>query len=173
MKLSIGRFFAVALAAILLLTLCACGNAHNAAVYGDRADEWINADFAAANYTSGIYIDGVDTVTDADDYPRSRSFIVNTQERYDEIFKPDTQISVDFDYEMLVVCTFTSTYVRPVEIAKLKQNGETLSVTLEQKRTSDFFLALRAGAACQPYQRYVVLKMDKLDVTTVELTVKH
>ncbi len=173
MKPNIRWLAALVSVAVLLVSLCACGNNYHAAVYNDQAAEWIRTEFAAENLTSGIYIDGADTVTDSETYPRTRAFLVDTQEVYDEIFKPDTQIPVDFDHEMLVVCTFTSTYVRPVEITKIKQNGETLSVTLKEKQKSDFFFAVRVSAACQPYQRYVVLKMDKLAVTSVELTVKH
>ncbi len=163
----------LALVAVLLVSLCACGNSHHAAVYNDSAAEWINDAFATANLTGGIYMEGADTVTDAEIYPRSRAFVVDTQETYDEIFRSDTNLAVDFASEMLVVCTFTSTYVRPVEIVKIRQDGETLSVTLKEKQQSDFFFAVRVGAACQPYQRYVVLKMDKLDVSDVELTIKN
>ncbi len=170
---TVTRMLSVALTVCLLLTLASCGVGHNAAVYNDRADEWINDSFAAANLTSGIYIEGADTVTDSETYPRSRTFIVDTQERCDEIFKPNTQLSVNLETEMLVVCTYTSTYVRPVELTRLRVEGDTLSVTLREKQKSFFsaFAALPVGAACQPYQRYVILKLDRLDVTNVELTV--
>ncbi len=159
----------VALAVVILFLLCACGVSYHAAVYSDQADEIIREDFKTANRTGGVYIEGEDTVT-GEEYPRTRAFIVDTQEAYDEIFHKNVQIPVDFETEMLVVCTFTSNYVRPVRIDRVKQNGDTLSVTLKEKRPTSIFLTV--GAACAPYQRYVVLKMDRRSVTDVSLTVK-
>ncbi len=171
MKTTTRRLLAVLLAATLLLCLCACGDRYRAAVYSDQATELIRVDFAADHLTSGIYLEGADTVTDADDYPRTRAFIVDTQAAYDEIFT-DYAPAVNFETEMLILCTYTSNYVHPVEIVKVKQEGSTLSVTLREKRKSDFFFAFAVGAACAPYQRYVIIKLDKLDVTSVDLTIK-
>lgn len=156
---------------LMLFTFCACGASHNATVVHDQATEWINEAFLTEHYTGGIYLDEMDTVTDRDFYPDSRTFIVDSQEDYDEIFRSDAAIEVDFETEMLLVCTFTSHYVRPVVITALRRQGSTLSVILKEKRASSG-LALTVGAACAPYQRYVVLRLDKLTVTHVDLTVK-
>ncbi len=171
MNISRHRILCAVLTAMLLLTFSACGASYNAVVLNDQATELIDAQFYTEHYTSGIYLDGLDSVTDSEAYPRSRTFIVDSQEAYAAIFKADAAMAVNFETEMLLVCTYTSNYVRPVVIRSIRQTGSTLAVTLKEKRESQG-LTLTVGAACAPYQRYVILKLDKLSVTHIDLTVQ-
>ena len=120
-------------------------NKYNATLY-DSAKDWIREDFILAT-------------------PEKRVFIVNDQQRYDEIFISDIEeLQIDFNSQMLIVYTFGDEYVLKRMLIKTEIKNDCLNIAygLEKLPVKENY-----GAVCQPYQRWFVVKMDKLDVETV------
>ena len=153
------------LSVLLLFAGCAKVGLH-ATVLDDNASALIRPDFYDSHYTfsaHGAYCDPT-----KDPNPSFRFFFVTSREEQDRILSGDFSVSVDYDREMLLVYTFTAAYVRPIELKELRADSGTLTVILsmEQKRFPP------VADACQPFQRYVILKMDKADVSDAVVTVK-
>ncbi|MBR6409800.1 MAG: hypothetical protein IKS35_00230 [Clostridia bacterium] len=154
------------LSVLLLFAGCAKVGLH-ATVLDDNASALIRPDFYDSHYTFRAHgADGVDPENDPN--PSFRFFFVTSREEQDRILSGDFSVSVDYDREMLLVYTFTAAYVRPIELKELRADSGTLTVILsmEQKRFPP------VADACQPFQRYVILKMDKADVSDAVVTVK-
>ena len=100
------------------------------------------------------------------DLPESRTFIVTDRKNFERIFADDfSEFEIDFDSEMLIVYTFTTYYVLPAKIADIEWKEKTLTVNYNIE------LIPGAGSARAPFQRWLVVKLDKLDITTVENSV--
>ena len=139
-------------------------NDNNAVILNDNASEFIREDFYSENHTRGaIYDDGASADLS---YPNSRYFIVRNQEDYDRIFTSDADFKVNFTSEMLVVYTYTSIYVREIEIKESKTEADRLNMVLATKKPS----ALVADA-CQPFQRYVIIKVEAQDISTADIRI--
>jgi hypothetical protein len=130
-----------------------------------------NEDFLKANRTYGaIYWNGD---RDPDDWeknleydetsPKDRTYIITEKAWLDEILSvyPD----VDFEKEMIVMYGFTSTSGRAVKITSVTLDNKNLKIEFK-------FVAGIPGYkdAKMPETEFLVLRMDKLDIDTVEFT---
>ena len=139
-------------------------NENNAVILNGNASELIREDFYGENHTRGaIYDDGASADSSC---PDSICFIVKNQEDYDRIFTSDADFKVNFTSEMLVVYTYTSIYVREIEIKESKTEADRLNMVLATKKPS----ALVADA-CQPFQRYVIIKVEAQDISTADIRI--
>ncbi len=141
----------------------------NTQVLNGNASEMIDKTFYDQNYTYGAYYnDYEDGKTKLDDasYPKERTFLITNQQEYDRVFASDTDLNVDFSSEMLAVYTFTAEYVREIRIDEVAVDGQRLCIDLSMIKPRQ-----GAGDAVMPYQRYVVIKLDKTDVTEVEINI--
>ena len=139
-------------------------NENNAAILNDNASEFIREDFYSENHTSRAIYDG----ESADlSYPDSRCFIVRNQEDYDRIFTSNADFQVDFSSKTLVVYTYTSVYVRKIEIKESETEADRLNMVLTTKKPG-----IMVADACQPFQRYVIIKIDALDISTADIRVE-
>ncbi|WP_285819603.1 hypothetical protein [Bacteroides acidifaciens] len=145
-----------------LISLVGCGrNKYNASLFDD-AGGWIKEEFANDNLICGVYYEDMDFIAD-DSYPKARTFIVDNQEKYDQILLADiTELDVNFEKQMLVVYTFTTIYHRKNSIKNLSVHNQTLNINY--KMESKFGV----GDASQPYQRWFVVKLDTLEITSVD-----
>ena len=143
---------------------------NNAVILNDNATDIINRDFYESNYVRGAYYE-TDLIFEDESYPQYRYFIVRNREDFDKIFTSGSGVDVDFSVEMLVIYTFRSIYVRPIELRELSVDTDRIFINLnmEQKRA---FFEMSRGDACTPFQRYVVIRMGKSDVSDVEVSVK-
>ena len=93
--------------------------------------------------------------------PESRSFIVADESTYNSIFE-ETAFDVDFDKEMLLVCTFSDVYKRRyyVDRVSLKENNLNVYIRIKSAWPG-------VKDACQPYQRWLVVKMRSTDIDSV------
>lgn len=133
-------------------------NIYNAVLY-DNAVDIIDETFARNNLIGGVYYEDI---PDADTlFPSSRYFIVKDETGFNEIFKADS-LNVNFEIQMVIVFTDSIEYRHPAEIRNMSLNGKSLEVTYGVK------LIRNAGSACQPYQRWFVIKMDNLDISSAE-----
>ena len=97
-----------------------------------------------------------------ENYPESRSFIITDRSSFEEIIIEDFKgFEVDFDKEMLLVYTFTTEYVLPAKIADMELNDKTLTVNYNIQ------LVMGAGSARRPFQRWFIVKLNKLDILYV------
>lgn len=140
-------------------------NQYEAEVLSDNASEIINQSFYEQNYTYGAYYDSNTSLQDST-VPVSRTFVIKTQEEYDNIIVRNANLNVDFASEIIVVYTYTSDYVRDIKIDDIQVVEQNLNIKLSLSKASK-----GAGDAVQPFQRYVVLKMKKIDFVTIEVVV--
>ncbi len=151
---------------ISLCVLAGCGNnsiKYNAVLY-DNANDWIREEFLNENRTRGAYFDIGGEINSADkSNPKSRTFIVDNQEEYDEIFISDlNEFDFDFDNQMLIVFTFTTIYHRNNKIKSLDMQNGILKINYKMESKSG------VGDASVPYQRWFVVKLDLLNIDSVE-----
>ncbi|MGN0808238.1 MAG: hypothetical protein ACI4MN_07330 [Candidatus Coproplasma sp.] len=139
----------------VLFSVVGCSNNKNVkynAVLYDDAVKWIREDFAGENLID-YFQDGSSA---------SYTFLVDSQEKYNSIFLEDTDgLSVDFDNQMLAVYTFISFNYRNNYLANLELNGKVLTITYEMEKKKG------VNDTSQPYQRWFVVRLDKLDVESV------
>jgi hypothetical protein len=171
------KIIALILMALVATTFTACGNndveinkgekityfnndyvpPYNAVLY-DSAVELINEDFKNENSIRVVgFIDDAPETR----LPATRTFIVADSEHYEEIFvKEVEECKVDFDSEMLIVYTFGTEYILPAYILDMNLSGNELAIdyTIPQY--------LEAGSAGTPFQRWFVIKLNKLEITT-------
>ncbi|MBP5428403.1 MAG: hypothetical protein J6Z04_03855 [Clostridia bacterium] len=102
-------------------------------------------------------------INDPDALPSSRTILIDNQEDFDAAFA-DCPVEVDFDDEMIVVYTTTSVNRRETKVKGTKIDDGVLSVELYNRRPKN-----RGGDTCLPYQRYVIVKLDRRDVTEVKV----
>lgn len=154
------KFIALLLLMVFITVPMACNSAgrYNAVLY-DSAANWINEEFRSKNRISGAYYDD----GQMDDCPETRTFIVSDRENFESIFVEDfKEFEVDFAQEMLIVYTFSIAYVLPAKITKMLLSDETLTI--------DYSVELIAGTGSmvKPFQRWFVVKLDKLNISTVK-----
>lgn len=136
-------------------------NKYNATLY-DSAKDWVREDFILANPIKTV---GFIDENPEGQNPKNRVFIVNDQQRYDEIFVSGIEeLQIDFNSQMLIVYTFSDEYVLKRMLIKTEIKNDCLNIAygLEKLPVKENY-----GSVCQPYQRWFVVKMDKLDVETV------
>lgn len=103
---------------------------------------------------------------DPEALPKERIILIDEQSEFDAAFV-ECPFEVDLETEMIVVYTFSFLYSRPTLIKNVSFSDGTLSLELTNKRAK-----WGAGDTCMPYQRYVVVKLDKLDVDEVKVDYK-
>ena len=96
--------------------------------------------------------------------PKFRTFIITEKALLDEIFSVCPEI--DFEKDMVVMYAFTSIYYgRDLKITSITINKKNLKIEFK-------YMAGKIGHkdASSPQIRFLVIKMDKLDIDTVEFT---
>ncbi len=138
---------------ISLFTGCSSKVNYNAVLY-DNAVDWIREDFQVNNLVGSTQ----------SPYPSERTLIVNNQDEFNEIFLPDIgELDVDFTSQRLVVYTFRAIYRKSFYLKSVTMENGRLKVIYQMED-----LTPGTGSATNPYQRYFVLKLDKVDITAVE-----
>lgn len=102
-------------------------------------------------------------MSDDETYPESRTFIVENSEVYNRIFNNDIEnFDVDFNKQMLIVYTFRAINHRNLKLISVNLQDAILRITFESISKSGI------GDTCMPYQRWIVIKLDKIEVKSVE-----
>lgn len=154
------KFISLGLVLIMIFSLLTgCSNIKYNAQLFDSATDWIKEDFINDNLVG---------YSENSSYPTERVFVVKNQEEYEEIFLESIDdFDVDFDTQMLVVYTFETIYHRNINLVSLEVNEDVLSITYKMEKKSG------VGDASQPYQRWFVVRLDKLDVDSVVFVEKE
>lgn len=135
------------------------------------SEEWILTSFLKDNKVRGAYYKNPDYVDGADDSgdeyyydetsPNYRVFIINDQETYNAIFKEDA-LTVDFDKETVYLYIFADVHPdREYYIHDISFEEEKLNIYFKLEHSN------KKGATA-PYQRCLIVKMDKNNASTVE-----
>ncbi len=154
------------LVSVGLLFMVGCNNIpYNATLYDD-VNDCIKESFAKESLIRNVYYNdsGYDEVIIIEDetVPENRTFIVNTQDAYNEIFVADIEFfDVDFKTQMLIVYTFKAINHRKINIAGIKLQDSSLNIEYKSPYKHGI------GDTSVPYQRWIVVKLDKLDITSV------
>ena len=132
---------------------------HYNAVFFDNAVEWIRTDFIHSNPVAP---------EKNLSHPTKRTFIIDTQEKYDQIFsKSINDFGIDFTKQMIAVYTFVDTNTRENELADIRLENDTLKIVYEDIPPFIPAPGVNYGDSCQPYQRWFVVTLDKVDVASV------
>lgn len=147
-------------------------NWYDAELINGDATELIDESFYHENYTydADYLIDGEYVWINDPSYSKERIFVIASSEEYNAVFSENAKINVDFSKEMLIVYTFTAHYTREIRIKGISVKDNECTLNLKMIKPFTFFWGM--GDACRPYQRYVVVKMNKVDVEKVNVTLK-
>jgi hypothetical protein len=95
--------------------------------------------------------------------PKFRTFIITEKARLDEVFSVCPKI--DFEKEMVVMYAYTSEYGRARIITSITLDNKILKIKFKYVKARPF-----SFDASSPITRFLVIKMDKLDIDKVEFT---
>ena len=157
------HFFKTISFCVMFLIVCmtGCGTIkYNAKLY-DNATKWINEDFIKNNFTSGAFYDDMQT---DESYPSSRTIIIKSNEEKLSCFNSEFDVEVNFEKEMLIVYTWTTVYHRDCRLKSLKVTDDVLCINY-----SFAPVAIGVGDASRPFQRWVIIKLDLLPITSVQV----
>lgn len=154
----------------LAFSLFGCSNlSYNAKLY--NAENRINNDFAINNLIRNVYYSQSDSdekfFSDDETYPESRTFIIENLEEYNKIFNNNIEdLNVDFNKQMLIVYTFRATDHRNLKLISVNLQDKLLKITFETIFESG------TGDTSTPYQRWIVIKLDKVEMESIEFKQK-
>ncbi len=98
-----------------------------------------------------------------DSLPESRTYIIQNQAQLEEIFSDFPEI--DFDKETVLVYCYTTVYLRKQRLEKVSLENDVLTVAFDVVRGK-----LGHADAAAPHTRLCVIRLDKVDVTEVNIT---
>lgn len=150
----------------MVISFSACGNdeiPYNAVLY-DNVKEGIKTEFLRDNLTYGAYNEYGDEPLMDMHSPETRSFIIKEQDELNKIFI-EFLPNIDFEREMVLMYGITSATSLPYKIEKIELKDELLKIEFKivapKRVPSD---------GPKPYTRWFVIKIDKLNITTVQFT---
>ena len=160
--------FSVLLAMVLFFTACTTSpdklpsDIGDVLVYEVSPDDLTKA-FKAENRTYGAFYDDV-SLEDAS-FPKSRVFVIKSQRDMEKIFSDEIdQSTIDYRSEMYILYTFTTVYRREflIDSSSVTKEGIVINYSLKSP-DSDVPL----GDAARPFQRFVLIKMNRVDVDNI------
>ena len=159
------------LAVMLIMALgllVGCGGnklPYNAVMYGNvyEVRSFINDDFYNENLTYNAWSKTLGDYVKDDTNPEFRTVIVKEQEKFDKVFK-EFPVEVDFEKDMVLMHCFTTASSGEYEIKSFDINEQVLSVKYKTVASK----GITPPNASNPLAKWIVVKMDKLDITTAE-----
>ncbi len=151
-------FLIMAMSACLLVLSGCSVNKYNAELY-DNLGQYINEDFYKENafdVSAEAYFDK--------SYNKKKLFIVKTEDERRKIFYEDFNAEIDFDTQILIVYTCVTTNPLERKLDEIKLNGDKLEIILKDK--IDYG---DGNSSCSPYQRWIAVKMDKVEFDSIRL----
>lgn len=164
------KALSVVIVCCLAFSLFGCSNlSYNAKLY--NADTWINNDFADNNLIRNVYYSQSDSdekfFSDDETYPESRIFIIENLKEYNKIFNNNIEdLNADFNKQMLIVYAFRATDHRNLKLISVNLQDKLLKITFETIFKSG------TGDTSTPYQRWIVIKLDKVEMESIEFKQK-
>ena len=133
---------------------------HNAVIITEGItyqEEWL-----ANNHIYGAYGENGEENYD-ENTPKSRTYILKNQDELDEVFSEFSEI--DFEKEMVLVYCYRTIYIRKQVLEKVALDGNVLNVEFNVVKGK-----IGHADASAPSRRMLVVKLDKLDITEVNVT---
>ena len=124
------------------------------------ANDSIIDEFAENNKLKGIY---ALNDPERENAPKTLTFIVDDKETFDEIFA-DAPFEVDFEKEIIYAHKLVMYDARELVLKDISVEDDCVNIYYTGKFSSD--IGDRA-ATCNPYQRWIVVKMRKTNSTNV------
>ena len=150
---------------IILYSIAGCQkNKYNAKIYNSAENLFLNS-FLEENKVKGAYYKNPDDADKKYYYdetsPAYRTFIVNNLDDYSLAFAGD-ELEVNFDKEMVLIYIFADIYPnRNYIINNILKEGEKVKIYLKLEKNNK-------KDATAPYQRVLIVKMEKLDISEAE-----
>ncbi len=146
-----------------LFLLAGCARIpYNLTVYS-HAEDWASEEFLQSN---AVKLTGFADEPDGG-LPQSRKLIVLDLEEFDNIF-PNCDVHADFGREIVLVYTFGDVYkTRDYTISEASiDSGSVLNITCKLEKKSG------VGDASAPYQRVLLFKMDRQNISDFTVNLK-
>lgn len=161
MKKLFATLSAVLLMLCMSISLVGCKKIdHNAVIITDGIryqEEWLKE-----NHVYGAYDENGEENYD-ENTPKSRTYLIKNQDELDEVFSEFPEI--DFEKEMILVYCYRTVYIRKQVLEKVALDGNALNVEFNIVKGK-----IGHADASAPSRRMLVLKLDKLDITKVNVT---
>lgn len=162
------KFLAAVTVLVCMFALAGCNVIKYNAEMNSFAKELVSAEFLNENrvkafYLNENYVEGESLPSEKyifdDKSPQSRTFLIKEKEEFNSIFSGYSN-EIDFEKQMVLLHIFSDTNVRGYKLSKIDLNEKTLNVfyRLEQGYKKDNVML---------YQRCLMVKLDKLEVETV------
>ncbi len=147
---------------IALLSFSGCEHVRKLKVY-DNVEDYVKTEFIEQNQVEFPFVSADGTKPQ---YPKERVFAINNQEEYDTVFSQAVPgLDVDYDNEMLILYTFSCINKRDFKITSSDFEEGKLEFEFVMYRPFDIFLG---PDTCIPYQRFVLIKLNRLAVYSIE-----
>jgi hypothetical protein len=132
--------------------------------FNEEYNSTIREDFIDNNLTRNPYFDPKIPGIINDNLPETITLIVKNQQELSEIFST-FPIELDFEKEMLVLYGFSTTTPNQIKIKKIDIENDALKINLIVLPSNP----PNIPNASQPRTRWVIVKMDKLDILSVQV----
>ena len=161
MRKLLTSLFAVLLMLCMSISFVGCKQIdYNAVIITDGItyqEEWLNN-----NHIYGAYGENGEENYD-ENTPKSRTYLIKNQDELHEVFLEFPEIN--FEKEMVLVYCYRTVYIRKQVLEKVVLDGTVLNLEFNVSRGE-----LGRADASAPQRRMFILKLDKLDVTEVNIT---
>ena len=142
---------------LLLQFMTSCARDYHVQFF-DNAEKWLKEDFASSTPLK----------SEDKSAPSNLTFIIKTQDVYDRIFKEDIpELAIDFESQMIIIYTFTDYDRRENVLVDFSVENDAIRFVCDYRSPLPGY-----GYACEPYQRWYVVKMDKFDVRVAIFEIK-
>ena len=170
------RLCGIVICLSLLFPFGGCGGDKYNAVLYDNVNEWMNKEFLKENKTYGACYLNENYNENEDDWneqilidktsPQSRAFVTKEKEEFDKIFS-SFPIEVNFEKEIILIYIFTTVYLsRPYKLNSINVQNQVVIIEYEMEKANG------TTDTSMPGQRCFAVKMNKLEITAAEFTVK-
>lgn len=137
---------------------------HNAVMYGVPyvVRSWMKDDFFEINLTHGSWSYDQKQYVQGDEYPQQKNIIIKNLDEFNETFA-EFPVEVDFEKDMVLMYGRTTPSSNELILTDAVLDGQTLFIKY-------WFPALDGPPppnASMPLTKWIVVKMDKLDIKTV------
>lgn len=100
----------------------------------------------------------INTSSSQNDLPRQIIYVVDSLEKYNAAFKGDYKIDINYEKELMFLCSFVSTYKIDHHLSSLEIKDNVLTIECDYKKGIP-----GTGYACTPYQRWCAVTMSKVE----------
>ena len=155
-----------------LLVGCSDTNSDKAldATLYSYANDWVDEVFLASKKVKGAYYRNENTDTSGEEKwiedesaPDSRTFIITTEERYDEIFVSASSPDIDFEKQTVILYIASDVTLRNYDLKAINLRQDALTVKMKLERGDPIF-----DDSVMNYPRCFMLVIKKIEITKVK-----